>query len=49
MVEANINREKANINREKTINLNATAALNYFNLPIEQYNLLDGLNEVKGL
>ena len=49
VVETIMNREKANINRENTVNLNAVTILNYINLPIEQYNLLNKLNKMKGL
>ena len=49
VVETIMNREKANINRENTVNLNAVTILNYIDLPIEQYNLLNELNEMKGL
>ena len=44
-----MNREKANINRENTVNPTAVTTLNYINLLIEQYNLLNELNKMTGL
>ena len=49
VVETNMNREKANINRENTVNPTAVTTLNYINLLIEQYNLLNELNKMTGV